>query len=85
MSLKPEQYDVKPPAGSTGAPRSYIIEPVATKTGYTVQVRRVGDKKVIWRCATTFETSAAMQAEYGSSLEKMIELAKYDLDQGFIK
>jgi len=82
VSLKPEQYEVKPPAGSIEPSRFYIIEPLATETGYSVQVRRVGDKKVVWRCSTTFETSAPMHDVYGSSLEKMIELAKYDLDRG---
>jgi len=83
--LKPEQYEVKPAAGSIEPSRFYIIEPLATETGYSVQVRRVGDKKVVWRCSTTFETSAAMNDIYGGSLERMIELAKYDLDRGFIK
>jgi hypothetical protein len=85
MPLKPEQYEVKPPAGSIESSRFYIIEPLATETGYSVQVRRAGNEKVIRSFATTFETAAAMQAYHGSAVRKMIELAKYELDQGFIK
>src|SRR5260370_15305233 len=85
MPLEPEQYEVKSPAGSIEPSRFYIIEPLATETGYSVQVRRAGNEKVIRSFATTFETAAAMQAYHGSAVRKMIELAKYELDQGFIK
>ncbi len=64
MPLEPERYEVKPPAGSTGASRFYLIEPQISETGYGVLIRREQDNEVIWRCDITFEISADMQAPY---------------------
>lgn len=85
MSIELEQYEVTPPAGSFEAPRRYTIETLVVETGFSVQIRRLGNDQVIWRCATRFETAEATRAYQGSALEKIIELVKYDLAQGFIK
>lgn len=77
MKLTPEQHEVKG--------RFYIIEPTLSETGYAVEVRRVGQAKLLWRCAVDFVTDLAMGDIYGDSIRTMIDLAKHDLNHGFIR
>lgn len=82
---KPVQHEVKPRSGSIAGSRFYIIEPSIMEDGYSVQVRRVGGEKVVWCCAVSFETAAAFGEYEGNAIEMIIEQAKSDLDNEFIK
>ena len=83
--IKPIQHEVKPRPGSIAGSRFYIIEPSIREDGYSVQVRRIGGQKVVWRCAVSFETAAAFGDYQGNAVETIIEQAKTDLDNEFIK
>jgi hypothetical protein len=65
--------------------RSYTIEAKITQTGYSVEIRGEGSARVLWRCSTAFETAVATQQTFGDSIKIVIDLAKHDLDAGFIK
>jgi hypothetical protein len=79
-SFKPEQHEVKDPAGS----RFYIIDPIVEQDGLNVQVRRVGQQKTLWSCRISFENANAFQHYHGDAITTIISLAKSDLDNGFI-
>jgi hypothetical protein len=85
----PTQYEVKSPAGSIAGSRFYIIAPLVTENGYTIQTRRVGGQPVIWSCSVSFETAHAFQSHSGDTVDQMIDeiivVAKSHLDSEFIK
>jgi hypothetical protein len=82
--VEPVQHEVKSPESIAG-PRFYVIEPLNGEAGYRVQVRRIGDQKVVWYCDVSFETATAFGEYQGNAIETIIEQAKSDLDNEFIK
>jgi hypothetical protein len=89
LQRDPLQHEVRPSAGSVAGSRFYIIEPLVTETGYTIQARRVGGQTVIWSCSVSFETAQAFQSYTGNVVDEMIGeiivVAKSHLDTEFIK
>ena len=81
----PVQHEVKLPSETMAPSRFYVIEPMLLLDGYSIQVRRLGDNKIVWRCLVSFDTAADSQQYQGAAIMVMIEIIKSDLDQEFIK
>lgn len=79
------QHEVKPHAGIATDSRFYVIEPMILLDGYSIQVRRLGDNKIVWRCLVSFDTAADFQRYQGAAIPAMIEVIKSDLDNELIK
>ncbi len=79
------QHEVKLPAGTPEASRFYVIEPMMLMDGYGIQVCRLNDNKIVWRCLVSFDTAADFQHYQGYAIHTIVETVKADLNNEFIK